>query len=213
MFWYPAIIVLVLGNAALLVGIALTTVLQRRRPASDDDMERLSAMAVHEAAVRFAAANAVAPSTTVHDEAVPALIVTASVPGAVERVAAIRLLGTHSDPESRRVLATLLGDPDPAIKREAAAAAAASARAGYPRPLDAGIVDELLRLLAEETVHAVVVEAIDALAYSLDARVPVALLRQIPSSRGSLRERLIESGALFAHLVQSVEQRQPAAGV
>jgi hypothetical protein len=213
MFWYPAIIVLWLGNAALLAAIAFVTVLRRRRPAPDQDIEALSALVVREAMVRFAAANDVVPSRTVHDAADPAVIETAMDPGAAERAAAIRLLGTHSDSESRSALAELLRDRDPAIAREAAAAAAASARAGYPRPLDAGVVDELLRVLDEELVRAVVVEAIDALAYSLDPRVPAALLRRIPSSRGSLRERLIESGALFAHLVQSVEQRQPAVGV
>jgi hypothetical protein len=39
------------------------------------------------------------------------------------------------------------------------------------------------------------------------------LLRQIPSSRDAVRERLVESVALFAHLVQSVERRQVKEGV
>src|SRR5262245_40864612 len=131
MVWYPAIIVLVLGNAALLVAIAVVTVWRRQHPAGDNDVHALSALAVHEATVRFPAAHASAPPKAAHEEV------------------------------DRALISKLLRDQDPEIRREAAAAAAASARAGYPRPLDADIVDALLRVLAEEPVHAVLVEAID----------------------------------------------------
>jgi hypothetical protein len=46
----------------------------------------------------------------------------------------------------------------------------------------------------------------------MDPRVPAAFLRRIPSSRGSVRERLVESGALFAHIVQSAERRRVGEG-
>jgi len=59
----------------------------------------------------------------------------------------------------------------------------------------------------------VTAQVIDALTYSLDPRVPAALLRQIPSSRDSMRERLVESAALFAHLVTSAERRHVKKGV
>jgi HEAT repeats len=130
-----------------------------------------------------------------------------------DRVAAVRLLGTTCDPQARRVLTMLLSDPDPLVRRVSAGAAAWSARVGYPHPLDATLVDRLLHALEHEQVEAVTAQVIDVLTYSLDPRVPAALLRQIPSSRDAMRERLVESAALFAHLVQSAERRQLKEGV
>ena len=74
------------------------------------------------------------------------------------------------------------------------------------------LVDRLLQRLAEETVQGIVAEVIDALAHSLDPRVPAAFLGRIPASGGSLRERLVESGALFAHLLQSAQRRGQEVG-
>jgi len=130
-----------------------------------------------------------------------------------DRIAAVRLLGTTCDPQARRVLTMLLGDPDPLVRRVSAGAAAWSARVGYPQPLEVTLVDRLLHALEHEQVEAVTAQVIDALTYSLDPRVPAALLRQIPSSRDAMRERLVESAALFAHLVQSAERRQVKEGV
>jgi hypothetical protein len=131
---------------------------------------------------------------------------------AESRLSAIRLLGTTCDLRARRMLAMLLGDADPAVRRVSAAAAAWSARVGYPRPLDEALVDRLLETLDRDPAQVVVAEAIGALTYSLDPRVPAAFLRHIPSSGDSIREHLVESSALFAHLLNSVERRHMAEG-
>ena len=129
---------------------------------------------------------------------------------AESRLSAIRLLGTTCDLRARRMLAMLLGDADPAVRRVSAAAAAWSARLGYPRPLDGALVDRLLETLDHDPAPAVVAEAIGALTYSLDPRVPAAFLQHIPSSGDTVREHLVESSALFAHLLNSVERRHMA---
>jgi HEAT repeat protein len=149
-----------------------------------------------------------------HDQSpAPELLAMAADRGAADRIAAIRLLGTTCDSRARRVLTTLLGDPDPTVRRVSAAAAAWSARVGYPTPLDEALVERLLQTLEHEPLPPVVAEVIEALTYSLDPRVPAALLRQIPSSRDAMRERLVESTALFTHLTQSAERRQVQEGV
>lgn len=184
MLWYPAVVALAVCNAVLLIGIALATGSRRHEGGAEHELAMLSSLAVDAAKTRFMAVNGAAVvSLPRREDTSPALL--------VER----------------------LSDPDSTIRREAAAAAGAVARGGYPQPLDRVVVDQLLRLLEEEQVHGVLVEAIDALAYSLDARTPPALLRRIPSSRGSMRERLIEAGALFAHLAQSAEHAAVEAGV
>ena len=47
-----------------------------------------------------------------------------------------------------------------------------------PPPLEATLVDRLLHALEHEQVEAVTAQVIDALTYSLDPRVPAALLRR-----------------------------------
>jgi len=142
----------------------------------------------------------------------PEVLTIATDSHADHRASAIRMLGTTSDPRARRALTLLLGDRDSRVRHESATAAASSARIGYPEPLDPVLVDRLLQRLAEETVQGIVAEVIDALAHSLDPRVPAAFLGRIPASGGSLRERLVESGALFAHLLQSAQRRAQEVG-
>lgn len=125
---------------------------------------------------------------------------------APDRRAAIRLLGTGPDPVARRALLSLLSDGDSAVRLESITATAAFARTAYPQPLDRLLVDRLLALLAEESRQTILAGIVEALACSLDARVPAAFLERIPSSTGPMRERLIESAALFAHLMRSVER-------
>jgi hypothetical protein len=132
---------------------------------------------------------------------------------AADRISAIRLLGTTCDVQAQHTLARLLADADPEIRRVTASASAWSARVGYPHSLDAALVDRLLHALEHEQAEPVLKAVIDALAYSLDPRVPAALLRRIPASRDAIREHLVESGALFAHLAQSAERRRMKEGV
>jgi HEAT repeat protein len=130
------------------------------------------------------------------------LLSIAARPDAAGRLSAIRLLGAYVDSRSRRALVALLADPDARVRGEAAAALGASARLGYPHPLEPSIVQRLIELLGTERSQAVFLEAVDALTYSLDQQVPSALVGMIPSSNGVVRERLIEANALFAHLVR-----------
>jgi HEAT repeat protein len=129
-----------------------------------------------------------------------------------DRATAIALLGTGCAASAGPVLLTLLADPDPVIRSAAAAAAAAAARSGYPRPLDRAMVDRLLQLLERDSHPSVVIRVIDALASSLDPRVPAALLQRIPASSGPVRERIIEAGALFAQLRWAAERRTRSSG-
>lgn len=130
------------------------------------------------------------------------LLSIAAQPDATGRLTAIRLLGAYVDARSRRALVALLADPDSRVRSEGAAALAASARLGYPQPLEPSIVQRLIEMLDGERSPAVIVEAVDALTYSLDQQVPAVLVGMIPSSNGAVRERLIEANAVFAHLVR-----------
>jgi hypothetical protein len=235
MGWTPAITVLVLLNVGLLFAIGLAPLARRwhvrarRRHRTSTHQLRtinheppttnhqpptdleLCAMLTR---LERRARNVLLASLDRRDRpASPEVLAMANDVGAPDRISAIRLLGTTNDPQARRTLTMLVGDSDPAIRRISASAAAWSARVGYPRALDAALVDRLLHALDHEPVQPVVTEIIDALTYSLDARVPAVFLRHIPSSRDEVRERLVESGALFAHLVHAVERRQAREGV
>jgi hypothetical protein len=240
MGWFPAITVLALLNVGLLLAIAIAPVVRRWRlqsmrrrnhqalttnhqplttnyqpqtnhqPPTTNDRELCALLTRLDRQAR----NVLLASLDRRDVPARAEVLAMAVDRrAADRIAAVRLLGTTCDPQARRVLTTLLGDPDPLVRRVSAGAAAWSARVGYPQPLDATLVDRLLNELEHEQVEAVTAQVIDALTYSFDPRVPAALLRQIPSSRDALRERLVESAALFAHLVRSAERRQVQEGV
>ena len=239
MGWFPAITVLALLNVGLLLAIAIAPVVRRWRlrsmrrrnhqplttnhqpltnppltpnhqqPTSND--RDLCALLTR---LDRQARNVLMASLDRRDVPARAEVLTMAVDRrADDRIAAVRLLGTTCDPQARLLLTRLLGDPDPLVRRVSAGAAAWSARVGYPQPLEATLVDRLLHALEHEPVEAVTAQVIDALTYSLDPRVPAALLRQIPSSRDAMRERLVESAALFAHLVQSAKRRQLKEGV
>lgn len=136
---------------------------------------------------------------------------TASRPGPA-RVAALRLLGSTSGHQARRVLASALRDPEAATRRVAAAALAASARTGFPRPLEPDIVDAVLRVFEAGPAEPAWPDALDALTYSLDARVPGALLQQIPSSAAPERDRLVEAGAIATRIATSAGGRRRPEG-
>jgi HEAT repeat protein len=238
MGWFPSITVLALLNVGLLLAIAIAPVVRRWRLRSmrrhqplTTNYEPLTSyhqpLTTHHQPLTTNDPDLCALLTRLDRQARNVLLASLDrrdVPARAEvlamavdrraddRIAAVRLLGTTCDPQARRVLTMLLGDPDPVVRRVSAAAAAWSARVGYPQPLDATLVDRLLHALEHEQIEAVTAQIIDALTYSLDPRVPAALLRQIPSSRDALRERLVESAALFAHLVQSAERRQVKEG-
>ena len=240
MGWFPAITVLALLNVGLLLAIAIAPVVRRWRlrsmrrriqqplttnhqpltnpqplttnhqPPTNNDHELCALLTRLDRQAR----NVLMASLDRRDVPARAEVLAMAVDRrADDRIAAVRLLGTTCDPQARRVLTMLLGDPDPLVRRVSAGAAAWSARVGYPQPLEATLVDRLLHALEHEPVEAVTAQVIDALTYSLDPRVPAALLRQIPSSRDAMRERLVESAALFTHLVQSAERRQVKEGV
>lgn len=192
-----------LSDPVLEVRLAAARVIGRRGPGDDLALCRMLS------GIDQQTSRALLASLSRRDQPLRSEVVAIAADSQAEhRTSAIRMLGTTSDPRARRALALLVDDRDSSVRHEAATAAAASARIGYPRPLDPVLVDRLLQRLAEETVHSIVAEMVDALAYSLDPRVPAAFLRRIPASGGSLRERLVESGALFAHLVQSAERRR-----
>ena len=240
MGWFPAITVLALLNGGLLLAIATAPVVRRWRlrsmrrrnhqplttnrqpltnlqplttnhqPLTSNDGELCALLTRLDRQAR----NVLLTSLNRRDVPARAEVLAMAVDRrANDRIAAVRLLGTTCDPQARRILTMLLGDADPLVRRVSAGAAAWSARVGYPQPLDATLVDRLLHAIEHEQVEAVTAQVIDALTYSFDARVPAALLRQIPSSRDAMRERLVESAALFAHLVQSADRRQVKEGV
>jgi hypothetical protein len=137
----------------------------------------------------------------------------ATNPSRRDRTTAIALLGAGCGASTRPVLLALLGDPDPDVRAAGAAAAGAAARNGYPQPLDRALVDRLIHMFQRESHTSVVIPVIDALASSLDPRVPAVLLQQIPASSGPVRERIVEAGAFFAQLTWAAERRsRPSIG-
>lgn len=140
-------------------------------------------------------------------------IAAAEDPSSADRLSAIAIVGTGSDGRARQAIATLLRDRDPGVRSAAAVAAGRTLRIGWPMkgsalaaadaPRDR-LVDQLLRLVAEESIAAVLHPVVQALACSGDDRAPAALLGRISSASPALRERLIEGSALIAQLAAPV---------